>query len=200
MDFDDLITEKLPPPNRIGSHDGEFERHLPEGAVMVAYALHLIRSGAKGPVGIHPDGMHAIGFPFKEWLERQGFVRTNPLGKTAYGGRYVHADGHEILLNPKSGVKDVTATLHGKKVLAECKGGAINTRHPGQQSKLAKGLHEAVGLLMASPVGDVQVVVVPDTRRTRELAGRLEPRCRLAGIGIALVGERGEVTDVGAIP
>ena len=157
MDLDDLITEKCAPPNRAGRHDGEFERHLSEGAVMLAYAMHLARLGAKGPVGVHPDGMHAQAFPLRTWLEDRGFVRTEGWGKTEYGGLYVREGGPEILLRPKSGIGDVIATVDGVAVLAECKGGAINTRHPGQQSKLAKGLHEAVGLLMSVPKGGVQV-------------------------------------------
>ena len=198
MDLEDLITEKSAPPNRAGRHDGEFERHLSEGAVMLAYAMHLARLGAQGPIGVHPDGMHAQAFPLRTWLEDRGFVRTEGWGKTEYGGLYVREGGPEILLRPKSGIGDVIATVDGVPVLAECKGGAINTRHPGQQSKLAKELHEAVGLLMSVPKGGVQVAVVPDTRRTRELAQRLELRCREQGIGIALVGERGQVTDIGA--
>jgi hypothetical protein len=36
MDFEDLVTALLPPPNRIGKSDGERKHHLYEGAVMVA--------------------------------------------------------------------------------------------------------------------------------------------------------------------
>lgn len=36
MDFDDLITERAPPPKRQGKTDGEHEDHFYEGAVMVA--------------------------------------------------------------------------------------------------------------------------------------------------------------------
>ena len=200
MDFTDLITEHLPPEKRVASCDGMHERHLSEGAVMLAYAMHMIRIGATGPVGVHPDGEHGKRFPFRAWLEARGFELTETWGTTAYAGRYVHGDGHVIELRVQSGLGDVTGTVHGVPVTAECKGGIINTRHPGQQSRLAKGLHEAVGLLMASPVGGLQVAVVPETRRTRVLAERLAPRCKLAGIGISLVSELGRVTDVGAIP
>jgi hypothetical protein len=44
MDFDDLIRFRPPPPNRMGKCDGEHEHHLDEGAVMVAFAMHLIRT------------------------------------------------------------------------------------------------------------------------------------------------------------
>jgi hypothetical protein len=42
MDFEDLVTELAPPPNRIRKCDGAREHHLPEGAVMVALAMHLL--------------------------------------------------------------------------------------------------------------------------------------------------------------
>lgn len=81
-------------------------------------------------------------------------------------------------------------------ISAECKGGIINTKHPGQVSRLYKGLCETVGMLMATPSQGRQVAVVPLTNSTLRLAQRLAPRCALAGIEIALVGGRGEVIDV----
>ena len=81
-------------------------------------------------------------------------------------------------------------------VSAECKGGIINTRHPGQVSRLYKGLCETIGLLMAMPSLGRQVAVVPYTESTLRLATRLAPRCALAGIELALVKSRGEVFDV----
>lgn len=36
LDLDDLVTALAPTPNRVGEADGEHERHLYEGAVMVA--------------------------------------------------------------------------------------------------------------------------------------------------------------------
>lgn len=81
-------------------------------------------------------------------------------------------------------------------ISAECKGGIINTRHPGQVSRLYKGLCETVGMLMATPSLGRQVAVVPLTNATRRLAERLAPGCAIAGIEIALVGSRCEVVDV----
>lgn len=81
-------------------------------------------------------------------------------------------------------------------ISAECKGGIINTRHPGRVSRLYKGLCETVGMLMATLSQGRQVAVVPLTESTLRLAERLATRCALAGIEIALVGSRGEVVDV----
>jgi hypothetical protein len=54
--FDDLITHRAPPPNRIGTCDGEMEYHLPEGAVMIAFAMHLLRTvPALKEVSIRPS-------------------------------------------------------------------------------------------------------------------------------------------------
>jgi hypothetical protein len=105
-----------------------------------------------------------------------------------------------LIVHPASGLGDVAATCgNGQTWIAECKGGIINTRHPGQLSKLRKGLCEAAGLSLARTVedGTEQFAVVPHTRATEELARRMTPRVRAAGIRIALVDDEGRVTGVG---
>jgi hypothetical protein len=196
LDFEDLVTALEPPPNRAGKSEGAHEHHLYEGAVMVAYAMHLLRTEGAHDVRIHPDGEHGKQFDFAGWLLRRQFARVSSLGGTAYGGVYRNPAGQTITVNPKSGLGDVVAEIGDHIISAECKGGIINTRHPGQVSRLYKGLCETIGMLMATPSQGRQVAVVPLTESTRRLAERLAPRCTLAGIEIALVGSRGEVMDV----
>jgi hypothetical protein len=196
MDFDDLVIAVPPPAKRAGKVDGDSEHHLYEGAVMVAYAMHLLRTQGARQVRIHPDGEHGKQFDFAAWLFRQGFSKTSSIGTTSYGGSYQNLLGQQIIVNPKSGLGDVVAEVEGGVLSAECKGGIINTRHSGQVSRLYRGLCETVGLLMATPSPGRQVAVVPLTAGTERLAGRLAPRCALVGIEIALVGSRGEVKDV----
>ncbi|MCH8684462.1 hypothetical protein [Pedomonas mirosovicensis] len=196
MDFEDLVTALAPPPNRVGKSDGPDEHHLYEGAVMLAYAMHLLRTQRARDVRIHPDGEHGKQFDFAAWLGRRDFGKVASLGSTTYGGVYRNPAGQTITVHPKSGLSDVVAEVGSHVISAECKGGIINTRHPGQVSRLYRGLCETVGLLMATPAQGRQVAVVPLTESTRRLAERLAPRCALAGIEIALVGSRGEVMDV----
>jgi hypothetical protein len=196
MDFDDLVIRLSPPPNRIGKSHGEHEHHLYEGAVMVAYAMHLLRTQDALHVRVHPDGEHGKQFDFAGWLSRRDFVKTSSTGSTSYGGTYRNGAGQGITINPKSGMGDVVAEVGNQVISAECKGGIINTRHSGQVSRLYKGLCETVGMLMATPSQGRQVAVVPFTESTLRLAERLAPRCALAGIEIALVGSRGAVRDV----
>jgi hypothetical protein len=196
MDFEDLVRELAPPPNRVGKHTGQYEHHLTEGAVMVAFAMHLLRTTSTHEVRIHPDGEHGKRFDFAAWLGKRGFERTSRSGKTQYGGGYKLPDGRRIVVDPSSGKGDVVAQIDGTGLTAECKGGIINTRHSGQVSRLYKGLCETVGLLMANPSPGCQIAVVPRTEGTLKLAQRLAPRCAVAGIEIALVGSRGEVTEV----
>ena len=198
MDFDDLVTALAPPPNRLGKADGEHEHHLYEGAVMLAYAMHLLRTQPIKEVRIHPDGEHGKQFDFSGWLGRRGFSKVSSTGTTSYGGTYTDEEGRTIIVNPKSGLSDVIAEVGTLIVSAECKGGIINTRHRGQVSRLYKGLCETVGLLMATPSPGRQVAVVPHTESTFRLATRLAPRCALVGIELALVKSRGEVIDVRA--
>jgi hypothetical protein len=196
--FDDLITHRAPPPNRVGMCDGGQEQHLPEGAVMVAFAMHLLHTTGLRQVSIHPDGEHGKRFDFRGWLGRQGFTMKMPLGTTSYGGTYAASDGKTIVVNPSSGRGDVVAEGGGFSIVAECKGGIINTRHAGQLSRLRQGLCETIGLSLASPVieGRRQFAVVPRTKVTETLAARMARRARAAGIDIALVDGRGNVLDV----
>jgi hypothetical protein len=197
--FDDLITHRVPPPNRVGMCDGQHEQHLPEGAVMVAFAMHLLRTvPSLREVSIHPDGEHGKRFDFGGWLSKRGFAMTSSLGKTTYGGTYADRNDKTIVINPSSGRGDVVAESDGRRIVAECKGGIVNTRHAGQLSRLRQGLCEVIGLSLATPFveGRRQFAVVPRTKVTETLAGRMAARARSAGIEIALVDARGNVFDV----
>ncbi len=198
MDFDDLVIALAPPPNRIGRHTGELEHHLYEGAVMVAYAMHLLQSPQITEVRIHPDGEHGRQFDFVACLQRRGFLKKSSTGRTSYGGTYANDAGRSIIIHPQAGLADVVATVGGDQIIfAECKGGIINTRHSGQVSRLYRGLCEAVGLLMATTASPCRrVAVVPYADTTVRLAERLAPRCAQAGIEIALVNGDGTVVNV----
>jgi hypothetical protein len=196
LDFEDLVTALEPPPNRVGKSDGLHEHHLYEGAVMLAYAMHLLGAQGARDVRIHPDGEHGKQFDFAAWLGRRDFTKISSHGSATYGRVYRNPAGQTITVHPKAGLGDVVAEVGNHIIPAECKGGIINTRHPGQVSRLYRGLCDTVGLLMATPSQGRQIAVVPLTDGTLRLAERLAPRCALAGIEIALAGSRGEVMDV----
>jgi hypothetical protein len=139
LDFEDLVTALAPPPNRTGKSDGEHEHHLYEGAVMVAYAMHLLRTQNAQHVRIHPDGEHGKQFDFAGWLGRRNFLKTASVGSTSYGGTYRNYLDQEITVHPKSGLGDVVAEVGDRVIVAECKGGIINTRHPGQVPDCTRG-------------------------------------------------------------
>ncbi|MCA0449578.1 MAG: hypothetical protein LCH62_07370 [Proteobacteria bacterium] len=166
---------------------------------MLAFAFHLF---AKYPdlklVKIHPDGEHGKRFKIKEWLSSVGFELVEPMGSTAYGGTYRSAGDKTIVVRPISGCGDVEAEVGDLKIVAECKGGVINSRHAGQLSRLRKGLCEAVGLSMATNSSDnlTQYAVVPATRVTETLANKMVDRVRRAGIRIALVASNGTIREI----
>lgn len=194
--YDDLITLRDPPPNRAGSCTGGQEQHLSEGAVMLAFAMHLLRSVPNlTRVAIHPDGEHGKRFDFRAWLEKHDFAQATSTGKTAYGGTYVSERGHTVVVHPASGRGDVFAELGEISFSAECKGGILNTTHAGQNSRLRQGLCETVGLSLAQEVakGRRQFVVVPRTRTTEQLASKMLSRVSAAGLEIALVDGIGNV-------
>jgi hypothetical protein len=126
----DLIKAKVPTdPRRIKGAGGGIEHHLTEGAVMVAFAIHLFKEmpGIQH-VRLCPDGEHGKLFQFRHWLEGQGFVHIppksrkkrkpeDPSGTYCLGARIVE-------LSYRAGVGDVVAIDEGRPVLvAECKGG-----------------------------------------------------------------------------
>lgn len=193
MKHEDLIVAKEAPPKRQGKARGDHEEHFYEGAVMLVYAMHLFATEGAQTVSVYPDGEHGKQFDFAAWLKRRGFEKTQSAGKTTYGGTYTDAHGRKVVVQPKSGLGDVVAEVGGVRILAECKGGVVNSTHAGQVSRLRRGLYEAVGLLMAKDPRDRLVAVVPLTPTTLEMAKKLAPRCAAAGIQIALIDKTGRV-------
>jgi hypothetical protein len=115
---------------------------------MLAYGMHLLRTVPKlQKVDLHPDGDHGKRFEIVQWLSAQGFLLREPQGKTAYCGTY-KSERQTIVVTSTPGKGDVVATTDEGIIVAECKGGIVNTAHAGQTSRLRKGLCEAVGLLI----------------------------------------------------
>jgi hypothetical protein len=187
-----FIDVRDPPASRRGKCEGGRERHFTEAAVMIAFALHLLESGATA-VELHPDGEHGKRHDFKATLEALGFEHVSTRGTTKYGGVYSRGN-QTVSVTLRPGLGDVVASIGRRIVVAECKGGVVNSNHAGQLSRLRRGLCEVVGLLMARPLNDERhIAVVPATGGTRTLATRMLPRAMAAGIEIALVCEDGKV-------
>ena len=165
---------------------------------MLAYAMHLCKAYSATEISLHPDGEHGKRFDFRASLSRRGFDLVEARGTTKYGGIYRSDDGTEIMLIPKSGMGDVVAFIGSQRIVAEAKGGILNTSHPGPVSRVRRGLCEAVGLLLSKTreKGTRQVAVVPDVDVTRRLAALMIPRLRPVGIEIALVNREGTVDEL----
>jgi hypothetical protein len=188
---------KSAPPNRHSKAREGVEEHFQEAAVMLAFAMHLFDSGAEClEVSIHPDGEHGKRFDIAQWLTQNRFALVSQKGSTSYGGVY-QRDSQRIIVNPTSGKGDVVAMLGGVPLVAECKGGIINTAHAGQKSRLRRGLCGTVGLLLAREAAqERQIAVVPFTDEILRLASRIAPRAAKAGIEIALIARDGKVSFV----
>jgi hypothetical protein len=192
-------TQYDPPEKRRSSAIGGVEVRLTEAAIMLAFAMHLLsQAGSSGLVHVHPDGEHAKIFDIGAFLARLGFQKSEGLGTTSYGGRYVRGS-ETVVIRPTPGLGDVLGEVAGRKVIAECKGGVINSTHAGQKSRLRRGMSELIGQLMVLPVDNSrQVAVMPFTGEIARLAQRLAPRCDAAGIEIALVQADGRIDYVKA--
>jgi hypothetical protein len=123
-----FVTDYLPPEKRRSSATGGIERRFTEAAVQLAFALHLLeQSGDEtATVYVHPDGEHAKIFAIPELLAECGFTRVAPVGKTPYGGRYQRGV-QSVVVHPRSGQGDVVGIMAGRRIVAECKGGVINS-------------------------------------------------------------------------
>lgn len=189
----EYVTLYDPPEKRRGKAQGGVEERFTEAGVMFAMALYLLNTAKEATVYIHPDGEHAKRFDIAGWLSKAGFTKVDSLGSTFYGGTYKR--GLEtIVVNPRSGVGDVVGIVDDRAIVIECKGGAINTTHAGQVSRLRRGLCESVGLLMARKPDEArEIAAVPWTPVTERLAVQMMPRCERAGIEIALVKRDGTI-------
>lgn len=139
---------------------------------MLAFAFHLFEAAeGEATVTVHPDGEHEKIFDIVPFLVRRGFVRTAAVGRTTYGGRYVRG-AQTLIVNP-TGKGDVVGEVGGRRVVAECKGGVINSTHNGQRSRTRKGMSELIGQLMyGAPRADTGKALRPGGHRNRFGAGR----------------------------
>ena len=162
---------------------------------MLAMAEWLFDQGA-GEVAIHPDGMHLKDFDLPALLRRRGFDHAEPAGRTAAGGLWRRRN-QTLTVYSRPGRGDVVGAVDGESIEIEAKGGIVNTRHPGQTSRLRKHLYEAVGQLLDTR-GDAArlIAAVPRHPVTEAQAARMAPRCRAAGIEIALVDGDGQVETI----
>jgi hypothetical protein len=81
MPFDDLIVERPP---TAGAPADEPDGYFYEGAVMLAYAMHLLETEPTHEVRIHPDGQHAKQF---EWHLRE---RERPPDRHPFAPNFPH--------------------------------------------------------------------------------------------------------------
>jgi hypothetical protein len=156
--FDDLIVELDPPPNRCGKCTGSQERHLTEAAVMLAYAMHLLRTVPHlTAVELHPDGEHGKRLDIVRWLSTRGFMLKQAQGTTSYCGTYVH-DQQVIKVTSIPGKGDVVAMTTAGAIIAECK---VRNRE-----------HKTCGADIAFAQGTLRSCGPVDDKAERRAAGR----------------------------
>lgn len=78
LEFEDLVTVVAQPPNRVGKSDGSSEHHLYEGAVMLAYAMHLLRTQGAQEVLIHPPHPDQVSRLYRDFCETAGLLIATP--------------------------------------------------------------------------------------------------------------------------
>jgi hypothetical protein len=123
-------------------------------------------------------------------------VKEPQIGRNARTGTYRRND-KTIRVHSRPGDGDVVATIDGRRIVAQCKKGAL-VRKPGSPAYAM--LTAALGqtLLFDVSADDIVVAAVPDTPVFRKLAKtwRSRPLVRRAGIRIALVARNGAVSGL----
>lgn len=192
-----IIVKQKAPPKRQSKVLNGIEWKMPEAGVMLAFAFYLLdQPNSSGKVEIHPDGEHGKRFDIRGWLEKAGFELVAPMGSTTYGGSYSRGN-QSISVDLRPGIGDVVGKIGGITIVAEAKGGIVNSKHAGQVSRLRSGLREIIGTLMGRPGdGERNIAVVPYHSETEKWGARLAPRCAKAGIEIALVHQDGGIAFV----
>ena len=159
---------------------------------MLAVTRWMFGNGA-AKVSMFPDGMHAKQFDICGWLTNEGFEKIASKGKTPVAGTYSR-EQQTLIVEFEPGHGDVVADVEGCRIVVEAKGGILNTRHPGQKSRLRKHLFEAIGMLLDGPANaDRLIAAVPRHPVTEKIAHRIAGRCREAGIEVALITDMGDV-------
>jgi hypothetical protein len=191
-----FVSDHHAPGKRARFVDGGVEKKFSEGAVQLAIALAFLSDAeSDGWAEVFPDGEHGKRFPIKAFLAERGFVFSQPLGSTSYGGVYRRGN-HALTVNPKSAYArgDVVSSIAGRTVRVECKGATINSAHSGVKSRIRSGMAEMIGQAMAMEEnGDRHAVAMPWTIYCEQLARRLAQRCRKSGIEIMLVRPDGSI-------
>jgi hypothetical protein len=107
MDFDYLIAELAPPPNRRGKAKDGQEHRFYEGAVMLAYAMHLLETENTREVRVHPDGMHGKQFDFPAGFIVMALRAHRAPGRRPMAGLNgqcrTHHRGQSEIRRPRSG-------------------------------------------------------------------------------------------------
>src|SRR5713226_1931143 len=140
---------------RVGACDGDVEHHLPEGAVMVAFAMHLLRTvpGLR-QVSIHPDGEHGKQFDFRGWLRNRGFTMIASAGKRRTAAPMPRQRDRRSLSIRVRAAATYLRKVTDLALLPNARAGSSTPNMPGRQSRLRQGLCETVGLSLASPVSE----------------------------------------------
>lgn len=194
-----FITKKTSSEKRLSFTTDGTEHYFSDAAVMLAFSLYLLNDPkSNAVVTVHPDSEHAKNFDIADCLLSNGFTKQSATGETSYAGQYERGN-QMLLVDPSCGHGNVVGKIDGKKIIAECKGGVINTTHSGQVSKLKMGLSELIGQLLILPEGtDRHIAVLPYTALTKQLAGRFFPRLTKVNVEIALVHDDGNVEYIHA--
>jgi hypothetical protein len=165
------------------------------------FILSLPHSGAMASVvidGVSIKVSDAIVFDIGRFMAWTGWeqIREPQFGRSGRTGAYRRND-KTIRVHSRPSEGDVVATIHGRRVVAQCKKGPL-VRKPGgpEYALLTAALGQA--LLFDVSADDIVVTAVPDTPVFRKLAeiGRSRPLVRRAGIHIALVARDGAVSGL----
>ena len=166
MEFEDLVTALKPPPNRVGKSDDLREHHLYEGAVMVAFTMHLLRTAGARHVRIHPDGEHGKQFDFTGWLRAPGIRKGFEPRQHGLWRRLSKPGRRDESPSTPNQALAMSFRRWGSSDIRPSARAGSSTRGTRAKCRACTGdFARTVGLLMATPSPGRQVAVVPSTDR-----------------------------------
>lgn len=165
---------------------------MPEAEVSLRTAFALLATGnVASDISVAIDGAQvqtgaAVHFAISEFLAINGWSCAQRA--QGWRGRYTHpAHVHGVSVHSLSGRGDVVATLQdGRTVRAESKKGPLVDSKSSAEYPL---LREALGQLMTigeHASSDLLAVVVPESRKFRDLANKWRKAPLIAKLGIQI--------------
>ena len=177
------------------------EDRMPEAEVALRFAIWLLSSPDAAPSAEGgTDGSAARLFPMRAFLGEEGWRCSESGGRdgtSPYQGIYTQG-ARTLRVHARPGVGDVIASVGGRQIFAECKGGQLQRSIEGKERANLVRSGRGTARVRAAAGLRRRGRAVPDAGGFRRLAGSIleDTIAAEAGVRTALVGRNAAVDGV----